>query len=176
MGARMRARTHTGFSLVEFLLVVVLISILAAIIVPRFEYAHISQQEVYAVAHDIAKDLRKTRHYAVGQGEQGSQGQTVHTTSPTYKTYGLTILSSTSWELWEYDGVVPVSRSLYTESLRNSEVQVSSATPDFVFDRLGTPATPAAGGFIEVKDSKDRYQWNVSVIKNTGRVVLVRVK
>lgn len=172
----MRARTISGFSLIEFLLVVVLISILAAIIVPRFEYSHITQQEVYAVAHTIAKDLRKTRHYAIGQGEHGSQGLTVHSTAPSYKTYGLTVLSATSWEVWEYDSGVPVSRSLTTETLRNSEIQVTSTTPDYVFNRLGTPTTPAAGGVIEVKDFKDRYQWNVSVIKNTGRVTLVRIK
>lgn len=172
----MRRRTQSGFSLIEFLLVVVLISILAAIIVPRFEYQHITQQEVYAVAHTIAKDLRKTRRYAIGQGEYGDQGMTTHTTSPVFKTYGLKILSTTSWEIWEYDGGVPVSRSLFTQTLRNDEVLVSSAADDFVFDNWGTPTTPGTGGVIEVKDFKDRYQWNVSVIQNTGRVTLVRVK
>jgi prepilin-type N-terminal cleavage/methylation domain-containing protein len=171
----MRRRTQSGFSLIEFLLVVVLISILAAIIVPRFEYGHITQQEVYAVAHTIAKDLRKTRRYAIGQGDYGNQGMTTHTTVPAYKSYGLKILSSTSWEIWEFNGAPP-SRSLVTQTLRNDEVLVSSAANDFVFDNWGTPTTPGAGGVIEVKDFKDRYQWNVSVIKNTGRVTLVRVK
>ena len=170
----MRRFSQTGFSLVEFLLVVVLISILAAIIVPRLDYKHITRQEVYAVAHTVAKDLRKTRRYAIGQGERGTMGLTTHTTSPTLRTYRLEITSATSWKIVEDNAGVPTD--LITQTLRNSEVQVATVGDVFEFNSLGTPVNPVAGGAIQVKDYKDRYQWNVSVIKNTGRVTLTRVK
>lgn len=175
---RTRMRGQSGFTILEFLLVVVLISILAAIIVPRFDRGRITQQEVYVVAHNIAKDLRKTRHYAIGQGEYGTEGRTdLHSTDPTFNQF-IFELSATgaATDTWKVIDPADAGNPVSSFTLPDDTIRISSAATDtYLFDNLGAPS-PAAGGVIEVTDFQSRYQWNVSVVKNTGRIMLVRIK
>ena len=63
-----------AYSLVELIIVVMFIGILAAISVPRMDFAIISKQKVDTVAQKIVADLRRTRQLAISDAAANSQG------------------------------------------------------------------------------------------------------
>lgn len=65
---------NQGYSLVELILIVLFIGILAAIAVPRFDYALISKQKADTVARKIVTDLRRTRRLAISDAANNSKG------------------------------------------------------------------------------------------------------
>lgn len=68
------AKDKAGYSLVELILIVLFIGILAAIAVPRFNYAIISKQKADTVARRIVTDLRRTRRLAISEAANNSKG------------------------------------------------------------------------------------------------------
>ncbi len=63
-----------AYSLVELIIVVLFIGILAAISVPRIDFAIISKQKVDTVARKIVIDLRRTRNLAITDAANNSDG------------------------------------------------------------------------------------------------------
>ena len=63
-----------AYSLVELIIVVLFIGILAAISVPRIDFAIISKQKVDTVSRKIATDLRRTRRLAIADAANNSDG------------------------------------------------------------------------------------------------------
>ena len=162
----MRFRAVKGFSLLEALLVVVLMSILAGVVVPRFAYDHVTHQKVYATAHNIAADLRYARRLSIGRGVKGSGD------NHWLKLY--TVGSATdTWRVFENGGE---ANYLKTHTVPGNDIRIKGvATDSFYFDYRGNPS-PANGGYISVYDRDNRYQWDVSVVANTGRIRLIQIK
>jgi len=63
-----------AYSLVELIVVVVCIGILAAIVVPRLNFATISKHKAEATARKIAIDLRRTRRLAISNAATNTEG------------------------------------------------------------------------------------------------------
>ena len=162
----MRFKAQNGFSILEFMLVVILVSILAAIVVPRFAYENVTRQKVYAVAHNMAADLRYARRLSIGRGQHG--GGSDHW----FKLYTVGTATDTFRVFENGDEANPIKE--YTVP-GNDIVISASATDSFYFDYKGDPV-PATGGAISVSDKYGRCQWDVSVIRNTGRVRLIQIR
>ncbi len=67
-------RLCKAFSLVELIVVVLFIGILAAITVPRIDFAIISKQKVDTVSQKIVTDLRRTRGLAISNAANNTSG------------------------------------------------------------------------------------------------------
>jgi prepilin-type N-terminal cleavage/methylation domain-containing protein len=166
-GGGMRIRTDSGYSLLEFILVVILISIMAAIILPRFAQRSMSRQKVYAVAHNIASDLRAAQKYNIGQGLNGASGK-----SYWFKLYTVGTATDT-FRIFEQNNEANPMR---TYTVPGSDIVIKgNATDSYYFNTRGEPR-PVNGSSISVSDRDGMYQWNVVVVKTTGRVELVQVK
>ncbi len=67
-------KLYKAFSLAELIIVVLFIGILAAITVPRINFAIVSKQKVDTVAQKIVTDLRRTRGLAISNAATNSEG------------------------------------------------------------------------------------------------------
>ncbi len=67
-------KLHKAYSLVELIIVVLFIGILAAITVPRIDFAIVSKQKVDTAAQKIVTDLRRTRTLAISDAANNTQG------------------------------------------------------------------------------------------------------
>ena len=67
-------KLYKAYSLVELIIVVMFIGILAAISVPRINFAIISKQKVETVARKIVVDLCRTRRLAIADAANNSKG------------------------------------------------------------------------------------------------------
>ncbi|RKY10126.1 MAG: hypothetical protein DRP66_00470 [Planctomycetota bacterium] len=67
-------KSYKAYSLVELIIVVMFIGILAAISVPRIDFAIVSKQKLDTVAQKIAVDLRRTRRLAIADAANNSNG------------------------------------------------------------------------------------------------------
>ena len=163
---RARIKNNSGYSLLEIMLVVALISILAGIIIPRFTYKQVTCSKVYTVAHNIAGDLRYARRLSIGQGTSGGSGMeywlklsTVGTATDTYR-----ILEGGD-----------EANPLKTYTVNGSDITIiGSSTDSYYFNTRGDPSPD--GGFIIVRDTDNICQWNVSVIRSTGRIQMIQIK
>ncbi len=63
-----------AYSLVELIVVVICIGILAAVVVPRLNFAAISKHKAEATARKIVIDLRRTRRLAVSNAATNTEG------------------------------------------------------------------------------------------------------
>ena len=82
------AKKRTAFSLVELIIIVMWVGILAAIAVPRFNYAIISKQKADTVARKIVTDLRLTRRLAISDAANNTQGYKLQMVVPSpYASY-----------------------------------------------------------------------------------------
>ena len=67
--------THKkAFSLTELVIVLVLLSILAGVAVPRFNFALVSKKKAHALTQKIATDLRRTRSLAIVNAAENTAG------------------------------------------------------------------------------------------------------
>lgn len=168
---------ENGFTIVELLLAVMVISILTMMFVPRYTKDAILKHKVYATAHDLAADLRYARQLSMGGGVQGNPQTTPSAAeNPVY--YWLEIYKSAgaatdSWRIYPMSsGAGAAVKEI--NSLEDIEL-VESATPAFYFDKNGTP-TPSTNAYIEVRDTAGKYRWAVSVARTTGQIVLNEIQ
>jgi len=68
------AKKRTAFSLVELIIIVMWVGILAAIAVPRLNFAIISKQKAEALTGKIITDLRLTRRLAISDAANNTIG------------------------------------------------------------------------------------------------------
>ena len=67
-------KLHKAYSLAELIIVILFIGILAAVSVPRIDFAIASKQKVDTVARRIVTDLRRTRNLAIADAANNSKG------------------------------------------------------------------------------------------------------
>jgi len=70
----MRPEKHRAFSLVEAIFVVLFIGILAAVAVPRFNFALVSKHKAETTAQKIVIDLRRARSLAISDAVNNNKG------------------------------------------------------------------------------------------------------
>jgi len=153
--------SKNGFTVVELIVVALVIAILIKLLIPRYTRDAIIKYRVYTTAHAIASDLRYARQLSIGGGPSGNSGKfywfkfyTVSTSTDTFRVFE--------------DG--SEANPIKSTTLGDNDIIIScSATDSFYFATSGAPV-PTTGGTVSVQDAGNRYQWNVSVVKNTGRI------
>lgn len=75
-------RHKAGFTFVELALVVIFISIFAAISIPRLHYGAIAKQKADCTARKIVTDLRRTRTLAVSHAADNTDGYALNMSGP----------------------------------------------------------------------------------------------
>ncbi len=72
--------SDNGYSIVEMIIVVLFIGILAAVAVPRINFAIVRKQKSDTIARKIVTDLRRVRALAVSDAASNTQGFTLRMT------------------------------------------------------------------------------------------------
>jgi Tfp pilus assembly protein FimT len=70
----MRADKRSAFSVLEAIIVLTFVAVIAAIAVPRINFAAISRQRAECAARKIVTDLRRARRLAISDAASNSQG------------------------------------------------------------------------------------------------------
>jgi Tfp pilus assembly protein FimT len=156
-------RNNSGVSIVELLLIIAIMIVLYAIFVPRYTYLAIRKHEVYSTAHDLAADIAYARRLTLGGGPTGNSGKVYW-----IKLYKVGAATDT-WRIFESNNEAQPIKSV---TVLNGVYLKETATSSFYFDIRGA-TYPYNGGAVEVHDNEKIYQWDVSVVRGTGRVKLI---
>jgi hypothetical protein len=138
-------------------------AVLVAMFVPRYTMLAVRKHQVYSTAHDLAADIDYARRLSIGEGLKGNSGK-----SYWLKLYKVGSATDT-WKIFENGlesepiKIVTVLTGVYLKDV---------STTSFYFDGRGA-TTPFNGGVFEVHDTNNNYQWDVSVVRGTGRVQLI---
>jgi Tfp pilus assembly protein PilE len=79
------AGKKTGFSLIELIVIVLIVSALTFIAVPRMNFGALYRKQAHTVAKKITTDLRRTRTLAVSNAATNPTGFTLRITGSTYR-------------------------------------------------------------------------------------------
>lgn len=80
---------RSGFTLIEVLLVILIMGILAAVSVPRFNFALVSKQKADNTAQQLVTDLRYTRSLAISDAASNTSGYELQLKSDSYQIVNL---------------------------------------------------------------------------------------
>jgi len=144
----------SAFSMMELVFVIVVVGILAAVFIPRFDRDNAGE-----AAYQLARHLRLAQHHALIYDEIG-----------TTKAYGITF---NGLKYTVSDGISPVKDSLNRKDLSNVDMAkdfgVTVLTPDsnVTFDHMGRP-NPNQD--INISLTADGVDAIVTVYKETGYV------
>jgi len=142
--ASCRQANSKGFTLIEVIMVMVIIGILAATVIPRFDFATSSRASVDGGAYMIASDIRYAQEFAMANRVSKSviftSGSSVYTFNPTGNL--------------DPSGQLP------------SGVTISNNFT-ITFNSLGEPTT-GGGGFVTVSGGGQTK--TISVVNYTGKV------
>lgn len=171
-----RAPAGSGFTIVEFIVVAIVVLILIGALIPRYTRDALVQRKVYTAAHTIASDIRYARRLAVGGGTTGNSDTdfyasftTAGTSTDTVEVYGVGIGWSQKSTLVGDDDV-------------RIEVLEPALSDTVYFSATGQPyyvtagASSSTGFTVEVKDSGDNWIWRVSVERVTGQPLLTEIQ
>lgn len=146
-------RRRKGFSLVEAIMVVLFIGILAAVAIPRLNYAIVSKYKAEATAKKIVTDLRRTRRLAISDAANNTFGYELQMDPP---------LPYTGYEIIDRS-VPPTTVDSHTI---DSDVSVTCpAQPIFRFGPLGNMEP---GSCTEVTVSAGGKSFTITVLMTTG--------
>lgn len=91
------AQKRTAYSLVELVIVVIFLGVIAAIAVPRLNFAIISGQKADTTVWKIVTDLRRTRSLAVSNAAENTTGFALNMTgSAPYSGYEIQNLNTSA--------------------------------------------------------------------------------
>jgi MSHA pilin protein MshC len=135
-----------GFTLIELIVVMVIIGILAATIIPRFDFTTSSKTSVNGAAYMIASDIRYAQEWAMANRVSKSiiftNGSSTYTFSPT-------------------------STGMDPSGQLQSIGATIGTTVTFTFNSLGEPT---AGGGNTVTVSGGGQSRTITVVNYTGKV------
>lgn len=169
-------RRDNGFTIIETLLVILVLSILALMFVPRYTKDAILKHKVYSAAHDLAGDLRYARQLSMGGGKNGNPA--VLPSAAEYDVYYWVQLYQTgsatdSWKI--YSMASGPANPIKSSTIPKDIEMIENPTASFYFDKNGAPY-PATTGYVEVRDTTGTYRWAVSVARVTGQVKLNQIQ
>ncbi|HUT29881.1 MAG TPA: hypothetical protein VMX13_08825 [Sedimentisphaerales bacterium] len=151
----MASRKPKGFSLLEAIIVVTFIAVIAAIAVPRLNFAVISKQRAECAARKIVTDLHRTRQLAITHAATNPAG------------YALNMLGAvpySSYEIVRLDSVDTVD-SLAIESRVTCEGGVT-----FEFGPLGNLEP---GSDTQMTVSAEGKTFTITIVPATGAIKCV---
>jgi Tfp pilus assembly protein FimT len=149
------AEKREAFSLVEAIIIVMFVGILAAIAVPRFNYAIISKHKAEAAAQKIVTDLRRTRRLAISDATSNTAGFALNMTGPT---------SYTGYEIKNCDTQKVVDSHTFDSSI------ICTGDSNFRFRSLGNLQD---NGQTQLSVSAEGKTFAITIIPATGTVKCV---
>ncbi len=146
---------NSGFTLIEFVLVLLLLLILSVVAVPKFTF--VQSARINAAARTIASDIRYAQSLAISTGKK--HGVVFEATPNQYYIY-----KETSSNIIKK----PVSSDKFVIKLSDDfpNAVIDSDYKD-IFDYLGAPAT---GGTFSISNNGSSPSKKISVLANTGMV------
>ena len=148
-------KLHKAYSLVELIIIVLFIGILAAITVPRIDFAIVSKQKVDTVTRKIVTDLRRTRGLAISNAANNTSG------------YELKLTGSGPYT--GYD-IINLDDSTVVDSLEiDPDVTCTSGDDDFIFGPMGNLTSSEYQLNIAVQGRS----FTITIIPATGMVKCV---
>jgi Tfp pilus assembly protein FimT len=163
-----KKRHPSGITAIELIVVVCILAILAKMFVPRFTREELIKWRVGTTAHNIASDVRYARRLALNGGTAGGSGK-----SYWFRLYKAASAATDTFKVYENGSEATPIKS--TTTPWSDVMIVGISTDSFYFSTSGVPV-PINGGGVTISDANNNYQWNVSVVKNTGRVSLTQIK
>ena len=146
------AHSKTGYSLSELIVTVLFVGILAAIAVPRMNFAVVSKHKANAIARRIVTDLRRTRAMAISDAASNTAGYE-------FKMIGAAPYSS--YEIENLDTAATV------ESLAIDVAAGCTGGASFQFGPLGNLLVGSDNQLAVTADGKT---FTISVISATGTI------
>lgn len=146
---------RSGFSLLEAIMVVTFVAVIAAIAVPRLNFAAVSKQRAKCLARKIVADLHRTRRLAIVHAAANPDG------------YALMMLGSAPYSNYEIVALDSVS-TLDTHAI---ETQVScEGGTSFEFGPLGNLLD---GSDTQLTVSAEGKRFTITVTPATGAIKCV---
>ena len=145
-------RRPSGFSLLEIIFVLLILGIIAALCIPRFQMGAVSRQSGKTLARQIAADLRYTRQLALTHAAGNPQG------------YELVMTGAGSYSGYEIRNRQTAS-TIHTYPI-NPAVNCTGGST-FGFGPLGNLL---GGGDTSLQISVEDESYTVTVISATGSV------
>jgi len=139
---------QSGMTLIEVILVMVIIGILAATILPRFNFAITSRASVDGAAYMIASDIRYVQECAMANRVTKS------------------VVFTSGQSIYTFPATTPSTSGLDPSGRLPSGVTITT-TITFTFNSLGEPTS---GGGSSVTVSGGGQTKTISVVNYTGKV------
>jgi len=150
------AKNEAGYSLAELIIIVMFLGILAAIAVPRLNFAIISRQKADTVARKMVTDLRRTRRLAISDAANNSKG------------YELKMVGSVPYNEYEIENLDTYET---VDSHTTDNVTISCPTGnEFRFGPLGELTS---GSGDELTISAEGKSFTITIIPATGAIKCV---
>jgi prepilin-type N-terminal cleavage/methylation domain-containing protein len=140
-----------GLTLVELIIVVLVIGVLAAISVPRLNYAAIQRQDVRGTAAELVANIRKTRSIAITHAVESPNGYAW-------------IISNGAYGIYPLNAGGQPGLAIETSEV-NENISCSDAV--FKFTPLGTLILDSDSGLTV---SGQGISFNITLIPATGMV------
>jgi len=146
------ARQKNAFTFVELILVVVFLSILMAISVPRLNFAIISKQKADGQARKIVTDLRRTRTLAISDAANNSSG------------FALNMFGSAPYTAYE---IINIDTATTVDSHTINPAVSCTGGANFKFGPLGNLLSASD---TELNVSAQGKTFTITIVPTTGMV------
>jgi Tfp pilus assembly protein FimT len=141
-----------GLTIVELILIVLFLGILAAIAVPRLQFATLHRKQADTVARKIVTDLRRTRTLAISDAAANASG------------FALNMTGSAPYSAYE---IVNLNTSATVDSHTIDSAISCTGGATFRFSRLGNLL---AGSGTQLTVAADGKTFTITIISATGAV------
>ena len=146
-----------GYTLVEMVFVVIFVGILAAIALPKINFAIVRKQKSDTVSRKIVTDLRRTRRLAITDAANNTTG------------YELEMVGSPPYTSYQIDNLDPIESTIETHTI-DAEVECTGDT-NFKFGPLGNLLTGSGSTLNIIAEGKS---YTITVTSSTGMVKCVQ--
>ena len=145
----MKEERKKGYTIIGIILTIAIISILAAMVVPRFDRGFITKLNIYNTTHRLVADLRLTRRLAITKA----------------RNYVLEFFDN-----WTKYKIYEEARGPGGVEEKTIPPEVTcSGTNKFTFTKLGTLDSLVNGS---LSLSGDTFHYSITVYRTTGRAKL----
>ena len=145
---------NKAFSFVELIVIVSILSILAFIAVPRFNYALISKHKAETTARKIVTDLRLTRRLAISEAANNTKG------------FELKMVGSVPYKSYEIENVD--TKATIALNTIDSDVTLGNPTGTrFIFGPLGNLEN---GSGTQMIVSTEGRSFTITINSATGSI------
>lgn len=145
-----------GYTLVEMIFVVIFVGILAAIAMPKINFAVVRKQKADTVSRKVVTDLRRARRLAITDAANNSTG------------YELEMVGVSPYASYQIDNLDPPESTIDTHDV-DTDVEITGDT-NFKFGPLGNLL---GGSGTTLTVTAEGKSYTITVTSSTGMVKCV---